>query len=88
MGFSFWLQSNNGKSFNLESLKELIKEKGVAENSKLEKLFSLFDTDHDGKISTVNSKGEKELESIFSKCSSVAGDNQVLEESEVSGYLK
>lgn len=88
MGFSFWLKSNNGKSFNLESLQELIKDKGIADNPKLAKLFSLFDTDNDGKISTVNSKGEKELESIFSKFSSVAGDNQILEESEVSGYLK
>ena len=49
MGFSFWLKSNNGKSFNLESLQELIKDKGIADNPKLAKLFSLFDTDNDGK---------------------------------------
>ena len=67
MGFSFWLKSNNGKSFNLESLQELVKEKGVANNSKLEKLFSLFDADSNGKIDFENSKGEKELQSLFDK---------------------
>ena len=87
MGFSFWLKSNNGKSFNFESLQELVKEKGVANNSKLEKLFSLFDADSNGKIDFENSKGEKELQSLFDKFYQTSGDNQILEESEVAKYI-
>lgn len=91
MGFGdFWLQSNNnnkGKKFSLKDLQTL-KPEDIAKNPKLQKLITLFDSDGSGNLETLNTKGGNELESIFSKFSSVARDNQILEEIEVSEYLK
>ena len=77
----FWLQSNNGKKYNLKNFKDL-KGEDVAKNPKFKKLIEIFnwDSDGDGKISVKNSQGKNEWQSVFADLQQAAVDTDLTSE--------
>lgn len=87
MGFEdFWLQSNNGKKYNLKDLKDF-KLEDIAKNSKLQKLIKLFDFDESGSIEVKNKNGQNEWKSIFTELQAAAGEDKDLTCEEFGLYL-
>ena len=81
----FWLQSNNGKKFSLENLKEL-KKSDLTNNSALEKIFNIFNTNGDEKLD------KTELNSLFitmqkAAQSSKGKDTSIFEQNEAEEFI-
>lgn len=85
----FWLQSNNGKRYKIEDLKNLQSD-DIAKNPKLQKFIQLFnlDSDGDGQVSVKNSKGMNEWKSIFTELKNAAGDDDILTDAELNTYIR
>ena len=81
----FWLQSNDGKKYNLKDLKDL-KPEDIAKNPKLQKFIKLFDFDNSGTIEIKNKDGQNEWKSIFTELQQAAIDNDLSEE-EFGNYV-
>ena len=91
MGFSdFWLQSNNGKKFCLDNLKELRKG-NLGNNSALIKIFNIFDTKNaDGTPGADGVLNKEELISLFNAMSNAAkskGNASIFEDDEAEEYI-
>ena len=63
----FFKYGSQGKEINFEQFKQKLSDSDVKNNSNLQKLFKIFDTDNSGTLEETNSKGDKELESLFSR---------------------
>ena len=88
MGFDgFFLNSNNGKKIRLEDLQNL-KSSEVAQNTEIQKIFNIFDTDKNGELETKNVRGDNELKSLFQSLLQASGEDGVLQDSEIDHWLK
>ena len=88
MGFDgFFLNSNNGKEIRLEDLQNL-KSSEVAQNTEIQKIFNIFDTDKNGELETKNVRGDNELKSLFQSLLQASGNDGVLQDSEIDQWLK
>ena len=92
MGFGdFFLETKKGIGINLANLKDNIKREDYANNSKLQAIFDMFDTDEtkDGILSTSNKQGKNELKSIFEQLATVDRNNDgVIDDTEANNFIQ
>lgn len=81
----FWLQSNNGKRYSLNDLKN-IKPEDIAKNPKLQKFIKLFDFDGSGTIENKYVNSKNEWKSIFTELQKASVDNNLSSE-EFHNYI-
>ena len=72
----------NGNLLNLLRSQNKNLDKSFFAQNNIENLFSIFDQDSDNTVTN------KEINSVFNQFVEISGENKILEENEVSTFLK